>query len=98
MRFLRTMLGHFEIAAFEVQAVRRHELHVVALAGFDHAFAVVHAGGQRLLAQHVQAGLGRADRPCGVLRVGQRDVHRVDGAAVEQLARVGVRDRVSSTP
>ena len=94
-RLADALLAHqirdLEIAALEVQPVGGHQLHVVALAGVDHAFAVAHAGSQRLLAQHVQAGFGRAHSPLRVLGVGRRDVDGVDGAAVEQLVRVGIR-------
>ena len=56
-------------------------------------------GRERLLAQHVQAGLGGADRPVRRASVlGSGDVHRVDGAAVEQLVARRHKNRVSSTP
>src|SRR6187399_1779055 len=84
-------VGDFQVAAFEMQAVRRHEVHAVALASLDHAFAVLHRRRERLFTQHVQTGRGRANSPCGMQRVRQRNVDGVDLAAAEQIARVVIR-------
>jgi hypothetical protein len=79
-------IGDLEIRALEVQAIRRHELHAVLLAGFDHAPALARARRERLLAEHVQSRARRAHGPGAVQGIRQRDVDGVDVAAREQLA------------
>jgi hypothetical protein len=49
-----------------------------ALGDVEDAIDVLGVAGERLLAQHVLAGLERAERPLHVQRVGQRVVDRVD--------------------
>ena len=50
-----------------------------------HARGAVGSVGERFLAEDRDAALGRLQGPALVLGVGQRHVHRVDRAAVEQL-------------
>ena len=65
-------LGHVRIALAQD--------HLVAARGVEHRLGLGRRHGDRLLAQHVLAGLGGADRPFGVHAVGQRDVDRIDVA------------------
>jgi hypothetical protein len=61
-------------------------------AGGNHPLAFADGDRHRLLAQHVDAGLGGADRVLGVLRVGQGDVDGVDlleAGVVVVVAEVG---------
>ena len=52
--------------------------HLVAVARGDHRRDVAGVERERLLHQHVLAGIGGADRPFGMLRGRQRDVDAVD--------------------
>ena len=54
------------------------ELDRVSSRGRQHRVAVLQAGGQRLLDQHVDAGLGRVDRRLGVQRVRRADQESLD--------------------
>ena len=85
-------VGDFEVAAFEVQPVGRHRAgRRCARRPRSCVRSRATRGRQRFLAQHVQAGVGGADGPGGVQGVGQRDVHGVDVAAREEVARVVIR-------
>ena len=65
----------------------------LALGDVEGALDLLGAARQRLLAEHVLAGLERADRPLDVQRVGQRDVDRVDLGVGEQRLVGAVRAR-----
>ena len=70
-------------------AVGHHQLLVGRLGRRDHLLAVLGRGvGHRLLAQHVLAGLERADRVLGVHAVGQHDVDGLDVRVVGDLVEV----------
>src|SRR5581483_5113398 len=60
----------------------------------EHGLRLLRVGGQRLLAEHVLAGLERPDRPLAVERVRQRDVDRLDVRILEQrlVRAVGALD------
>ena len=62
-----------------------------AVGGVERRLRVLGPPRQRLLAQHVLAGLQRADRPRHVQRVRQRDVDRVDLRVGEQRLVAAVR-------
>ena len=66
----------------------------VALGRVERRLDVGRVARQRLLAQHVLAGLERPDRPLAVQRVRQRDVDGLDLRVGEQLLvrAVGLRD------
>ena len=72
------------------------------LGDVERALDLAGRGGERLLAQHVLAGLERADRPLDVQPVGQRDVDGVDVGVGEQRLVGAVRARdavlVARTP
>ncbi len=86
-----------QVDLLEVQSVGNHELDAVVLAGGDHALTFVDGDGHGLLAQHVHAGAGGADRVLGVHRVRQRDVDRVDAleTLVELIVGVGAVELVA---
>ena len=69
---------HLEKQRLEVQAVGGHDLDVGLLGRLDHAVALLLRHRQRLLAQHVLAGLGGAHHVVLVLGVGRADVDGVD--------------------
>ena len=65
---------------------RLHQHAVRALGGVEGALGVRGMARQRLLAQHVLAGLQRPDRPLDVHRVRQRDVDRVDASSASSAS------------
>ena len=71
-------VDHPQVDLLEVQAVGDHQLDAVLGAGGDHPLALGGGHRHRLLAQDVDAGARGANRILRVLRVGQRDVDRVD--------------------
>ena len=73
-----------------MEPVRDHQLDLRVLRHVNHRAALARGHRHRLLAQHVQAGLGGGDRPFGVHAVGERDVDRVHHAAREQVLGVPV--------
>ena len=70
---------------------RLGEHEAAALGGVERARDVVGVTRQRLLAEHVPAGLQRAQRPLDVERVRQRDVDRLDVRIGEQRLVGAVR-------
>ena len=70
---------------------RLHQQHPAAGDGIHHALRRRRTGGERLLAEHVLAAFGGADRPLLVHGVGQRQVHRVDAVAPQQVVVAGER-------
>ena len=66
---------------------RLHHHHVGGPRGVGDESGVVGVGGERLLAQHVLAGLDRGDRPLTMQRRGRADVHRVDGRRTRSTPR-----------
>jgi hypothetical protein len=89
-------LGLWVVAPHE----RLHEQAAGAVGGVERARHRVRPAVERLLAQHVLAGLERAHRPLDVQVVGQRDVDRLDPGVREQrfvgpvCARDAVRARI----
>ena len=61
-----------------MEAIRGHQLDVGVLARGDHLLALAIGDGERLLAENMDARVGRANRERRVLRVGQRDVDGID--------------------
>jgi len=63
----------------------------VPVCGLDHGPALAHGERQRLVAEHILAGLAGVDRLEGVPVVGRGDHHGVHVLSVEQLAVVAAR-------
>ena len=61
--------------------------------GLGHRLGLGHAVGQRLLAEHVLAGLERGDRDLGVGVAGGADVDQVDVVALDDPPPVGLGGR-----
>ena len=72
---------------------RLHQHAPGPLGGVERALRLLRPPRQRLLAEHVLAGLQRPDRPLDVQRVRQRDVDRVDLRVGEQRLVAAVRAR-----
>ena len=78
----------FQVGGLVVAAIGDHQLDAGRLAGRDHRLGFGHVGRHRLLAKHVFAGFGRADRVLGVHRVGQCHIDRLDGRVVRDFIEV----------
>jgi hypothetical protein len=85
-------LDRLEVGALEVQTVGDHQLDPRCAPAAAMRLRIGELHRHRLLDQHVQAGLRRADRVLGVQVVRSGDVDRVDVAALQHLvvALVGV--------
>ena len=83
-----------QVGGLVLAAVGDHEFPVGLLAGVDHGLGIGDGGGHGLFAEHVLAGLGRADGVLGVHAVGQGDVDGVDvfvvGDGVDSFVAVDV--------
>ena len=81
--------------ALRSRVERRHvgleQQHAGGVARRRHRARLEGGGGQRLLAQHVLAGLGGLDRPLGVEAVGERDVDGFHVGIAQDLV-VGPKD------
>ena len=83
-------LDHRLVVRLVPDAVADHQLAAGRLGRRDHLLALLRRVGHRLLAQHVLAGLERADGVLGVHAVGQHDVDDVDVRVVRQAVVVVV--------
>ena len=70
-------VDHRQVQLVEVQPIRDHQLDAADRARLDHLLALGHGDRHRLLAQHVDAGVGRSHGVFRVHRVRQRDVDGV---------------------
>src|ERR1043166_7437463 len=84
-------LDRLEVGALEVQAIGHHQLDAGGARGLGPALALLLGHRHRLLDQHVQARLRRADRVLGMQAVRRGDVDRVDLAALQHLVVALVR-------
>ena len=70
--------------------VTDHQVHLSRFAGGDDGAALVYGYAQRLLGEHVLAGLRRSDRDFTVQRMGQTDDDRIYRRVVQNGAVVNI--------
>ncbi len=70
---------------------RGHVPHAGALGGHHHFLGLGHRQGQRFLAQHMAAAVGRGHHQIAVEAIGRRDDHGVNRRVLQQRKRIGIR-------